>query len=122
MATRLKDIPVPFSVVFKDGTFLLLDIRELFEYENGQRTDRLAGYTYEVVDTFSFDKVNIKIKGQTKPLMMPEQLAKLREDGERIFVEFINGYDKLYNRNFNGQWTLEDSFSADDVRLVETVE
>lgn len=122
MATRLLKQPVPFHVIFKDEAFILIDIRELFEYEDNKKTDRLAGYKYEVVDTVSFDKITVKIKDQKNPLMPPERLAALRDNGERVIVEFINGFDRLYNRNFNGKWSVEDSFSADDVRLVDTAE
>ena len=120
MATKLLKIQVPLDVIYKDGLFLLIDIQRFFEYENGKKTERLAGYKYIVADTVDFDKIKIKIKGQTIPLIAPEELAERRKNGEKIFVEFIGGYDKLYNRNFNGQWTVEDSFSAEDVRLVDT--
>lgn len=122
MATILLKLLIPLEVIFKDGSFILINVREYFEYENGQKTDRPAGHKYEVVDPVSFDKITVKVPGQKEPLMPPEQLAELRENGERVVVEFINGRDKLYNRNFNGKWSVEDSFSADDVRLVETEE
>lgn len=110
------------EVIFKDGAFILIGIQKFFEYQDGKKTERLAGYKYEAVDTMSFDKITVKIKGQEEPLIAPEELEKRRESGEKFFVEFIGGYDKPYNRNANGQWTVEDSFSADDVRLVETEE
>lgn len=122
MSTKLLKSHIPLGIIFKDEVFMLMDIQKYFEYENGQKTDRLAGYKYEVVDTISFDKISVKVKGQSEPLMPPEQLAERRDNGERIFVEFINGYDKLYNRNFNGRWTVEDSFWADNIRLAETIE
>lgn len=122
MATKLLRTLIPMEVIFKNGTFIVTEIRKLYEYQDGKRTNKLAGYVYDAVDTDSFDKISVKIKGQTEPLMPPEKLAELRENGERITVEFINGYDKLYNRNSDGKWSVEDSFSAEDVRLAETVE
>ena len=118
MATRLLGTPVPFEVIFKDGTFLLISIHEDYEYENNQKTDRLAGYRYEVVDTETFDKIRVKVKGQTNPLMTQEHLAELRKSGEKVIVEFLNGVDKLYNRRNGQNWSVEDSFSADDILIV----
>ncbi len=117
--TKLINKGIPLYVLYKDGTFILLTISEYREYVNGKPTDKLAGYKYEVVDPVSFDKIVVKIKGQTTPLMPPEELTKLREDGERVLVEFTNAVDKLYIRRAGDSATVEDSFSAEDILLVE---
>ena len=64
----------------------------------------------------NFDHFRIKIKGQAVPLMSNEDLQKLREQGQKITVEFTDPTVLMY-------WsakTYEDSFSAKDVSLVET--
>ncbi len=116
--TLLRNKIIPMKCIFKEDAFLLLQITPLYEFENEKRTDKIIGYIYECVDTLDFEKVKIKIKGQDAPLMENEKLQELRENGEKIAVEFINGVDLIY-------WSpktksLEDSFSAEDVRLVET--
>lgn len=118
MASKLMGKEIPFVVVFKDGTFILIGIEEYFLFEDGTRTNKHAGYKYEVVDPLSFDKIKVKIEGQKKPLMTPEELAKLRDEGERVIVEFVNGVVKLYNRKVGNSWSIEDSFSAEDIALV----
>lgn len=119
MASKLLKTLIPFEVIFKDGRFLLVGIEPDFEYENNQRTEKIIGYKYEVVDTVDFDKIKVKIKGQKKPLMTSERLEELRENGEKIVVEFINGVDKLYIRRSGNMSSVEDSFSAEDIKLAE---
>lgn len=51
--------------------------------------------------------------------MTSERLGELRESGEKIVVEFINGVDKLYIRRNGNMSSVEDSFSAEDIKLVE---
>ena len=118
MASKAIGKEIPFAVIFKDETFILLSIEEYFIYEDGARTNKHAGFKYEVVDTVTFDKIKVKIEGQKEPLMKPEDLTKLRDGGEKVIVEFVNGIDKLYSRKDGNSWSVEDSFSADDILLV----
>lgn len=118
MASKIIGKEIPFSIIFKDEAFILINIEEYFLYKDGVRTNELAGFRYEVVDTVSFDKIKVKIEGQKKPLMSPDDLIKLRENGEKIIVEFLNGVDKLYSHKDGNSWSVEDSFSAEDILLV----
>lgn len=109
---------IPWEVILPVNEFILLRILEIPEYdENKQRTGNLLGYTYQVVNTFNFDKINVKIKGQTTALMPNEKLQELREAGKTITVEFVNPTVLLYYSEQTGRY--EDSFSADDIRLVK---
>lgn len=116
MASKVLGKKLELDCVYKDGVFQLLSIAELKDYIEGQKTDTTIGYVYEVVDLNDFDKLRIKIKGQKKPLIAIEELQKLRELREKVFVEFANATITPY---WNGK-SVEDSFSADDVGLVET--
>ena len=119
MATCLLRKEIPFTVIFKDGTFILLGVEEYFAYKDGTRTNERAGFMYTVVDPVTFDKLRVKVPNQEYPVMQPADLAELRENGEKIIVEFVNGVDTPYNRKVGNSWTVEDSFSAEDVLLVE---
>ena len=110
-----KDIPM--KALGFDPVLLLLFIRMIEEYgENGKKTGKILGYTYECVDTTNFDRFRIKIKGQTMPLMSNEDLQELREKGEKVAVEFTEPMVTLYWSSTTK--SLEDSFSAKDVSLV----
>lgn len=114
---------IPFEVIFKDGVFVLLWIEQEVEYVDGKRTNNIIGTKYEVVDTLGFEKIKVKIKGQLEPIISNEELQTMRDNGKKVAVEFINGVDTLYLKTVNKgtaseKQTVEDSFSADDVKLV----
>lgn len=108
---------IDFGVLFKRDIFIALQIEPMYEYADGKRTDKLEGYRYEVVDTTNFDRLRVKIKGQSAPLMTDEELQTLRESGQKVLVAFINGTVMPY-WNPNSK-TVEDSFSADGIQLLE---
>ena len=110
-----KDIPM--KALGFDPVLLLLFIRMIEEYgENGKKTGKILGYTYECVDTTNFDRFRIKIKGQTMPLMSNEDLQELREKGDKVAVEFVEPTVRLYWSSLSNGY--EESFSAKDVLLV----
>lgn len=117
--TILKNKPIPLPFVLIELLFLLLRIIPIEEFdENGKKTGRIIGYAYDCVDTMNFDHFRIKIKGQAVPLMSNEDLQKLREQGQKITVEFTDPTVLMYWSDKTK--TYEDSFSAKDVSLVET--
>lgn len=121
MGTILRGKSIPLTCVMMEMLFLLLKVSALEEYdENGKKTGKCLGYIYEVVDTMNFDKFKVKIKGQTVPLMKNEELQELREKGQKVAVEFVKPTVLLYWNNTTK--TYEDSFSAENVLLVETEE
>ena len=61
-----------------------------------------------------------KYIGENFPLskLSDEELQERREDGQKILVEFVNGTVMPYwNPNTK---SVEDSFSADGIQLLET--
>lgn len=60
---------------------LLVEVRPRFEYQNGQRTDTITGYSYiAVLPDRSFEKLSVRIDGP--------QLMQQPEDGDYVHVEF----------------------------------
>lgn len=107
---------IPLRYIEPELVFILLQISVIPEYDlNNKPTDNIVGYSYEVVNTDSFEKYKIKVLGK-KPLMSPEELQKKRDQGEKIAVEFENATVKMYwNRQMN---SYADTFSADGISLV----
>lgn len=105
--------------VLDNPDFILLAIAPDYAYVDGKKTDDVTGMKYTVVETNNFDKFTVKIKGQLKPLMTQEELEEHQQNGEQIYVRFINCVDKLYLKNNGNVQTLEDSFSADGIELVK---
>lgn len=118
MSTCLIGTSIPLEVKYPDGTYILLEVNSNSVFENGIRTDKIDGYKYLAVDTLFFDRINVKILGQKEPLISNEQLQEMRKTGQKVIVEFIDGVIKPYwSRDTR---SIEDSFSANDIRLVET--
>ncbi|WP_346691984.1 hypothetical protein [Coprobacter fastidiosus] len=116
MSTRLAYKDIPLAVIEPELVFVLLRIKEVQEYDpNSKPTGNIVGYSYEVVNSDSFEKCKIKILGK-KPLMAPEELQERREKGEKIYVEFENATIKAYwNKNSH---SYEDTYAADGILLV----
>lgn len=114
--SRLAYQEIPMRFIEPELIYMLLRINEIPEYDlNNKPTDNIVGYSYEVVNTDSFEKYKIKVLGK-KPLMSPEELQKRRDQGEKIAVEFENATVKMYwNKQMN---SYADTFSADGISLV----
>lgn len=98
-----------------DIVMMLIGIRPVPIYKDGERTDEVGSYIYDCVDLFSFDRISIKVEG-SNPLIDPEDLLERREAGEKIFVEVIGGtVTAYYSERLN---SIEDSFKARELRIV----
>ncbi len=102
-----------------DIVMMLIGIRPVPIYKDGERTDEIGAYIYDCVDLFSFERIAIKIE-ERKPLLDPEDLLERREAGEKIFVEIIGGtVTAYYNERLN---SIEDSFKAQALKIVTNYE
>lgn len=102
-----------------DVVMMLIGIRPVPIYKDGERTDEICAYMYDCVDLFSFDRISIKVE-ETNPLLDPEDLLERREAGEKIFVEIIDGtVTAYYNERLN---SIEDSFKAQALKIVTNYE
>lgn len=98
-----------------DIVMMLIGIRPVPIYKDGERTDEIGAYIYDCVDLFSFDRIAIKVE-ETKPLIDPEELLERRENREKIFVEIIGGTVTAYYAERTN--SIEDSFKAKSVKIV----
>ena len=102
-----------------DIVMMLIGIRPVPIYKDGERTDEIGAYIYDCVDLFSFDRIAIKVE-ETKPLIDPEELLERRENREKIFVEIIGGTVTAYYAERTN--SIEDSFKAKSVKIVSGYE
>lgn len=108
-------LPIENSSRVHDTTMMLVQIRPVWIYNDGERTDEVGSYIYDCVDLFSFDRIAIKVE-ETKPLIDPEELLERRENREKIFVEIIGGTVTAYYAERTN--SIEDSFKAKSVKIV----
>lgn len=112
-------LPIENSSRIHDIVMMLIGIRPVPIYKDGERTDEIGAYIYDCVDLFSFNRIAIKIE-EKKPLLAPEELMERREAGEKIFVEIIGGtVTAYYNERLN---SIEDSFKAQALKIVTNYE
>jgi hypothetical protein len=109
---RFELLEIPFEVVTKYAPVWLLTIAPWMKYESGKRTDIQQGFMYTVVDTATFEKYVIKIKGTT-PLLTDDQLASAKE---RIAVKFEEAICKPY-KNASGNYEL--SITAKGISIAK---
>lgn len=105
----IKDLP--FTALFKNGIFVLVDVAPLFEYVNNQKTDNITGTKYTVVEMSNFDKFSVKVP-TTTPKISKDFLENAKE---RIYVRFIDGLATPYVNGRSVAWT----FSAKEVEIVK---
>lgn len=116
--TKLKGKEIPMNVLEKEAVYVLLDVSPVYEYDlENKRTDRILGWNYSVANTDSFEKYRIKVLG-SKPIVTASVLKTKIDNGIKTFVEFENAVVKLYWSN--SKKSLEDSFKADNISVVET--
>lgn len=114
----LTNRAIPLQAVFPEDVYILMGVKILYEYDSeNKKTDIVSGYAYDVVNTATFDKITVKIPKKAA-IIEPEELQKKRESGERVFVEFVNAFVKQYFSNYSNGFC--DTFSADDIKLVES--
>ena len=109
---------IPLVVFLGELVFILLNIVPVYEYDTeNNKTDKVIGFSYIVVNTETFDKYSVKVLG-SKPLLKSDELATRRENGEKVFVEFDNATVRVYWSSFKKSYA--DSFKADGISIVET--
>lgn len=116
MSSILLNKALQLVAIFSEPVYILRSISQVFDYESGQKTDKVIGFKYEVVNTGNYEKISVKVE-QKKPLISIEKLEELIEADEKIFIEFENAKCKQYYSQRTN--TVEDTFTADDIMLVK---
>lgn len=96
-------------------TYFLNEIAVRYIYEDGKRTDEVAGYVYTVTNTESFDQINVLVEGTT-PLMPIEKFNALRAENEKVFVRFENAVVRPYYSET--MKSIQDSIKATGIEQV----
>lgn len=108
---------IPMVDVYPTDHKILLDSAPIREYADGKVTDTVIGQSYTCVDPMNYEHIVIKVKGQTEPLLGHDEIIRRRESGEKLYVTFDNAVVTPYIDTHSN--ILRDSFSADDVHLVD---
>lgn len=116
--TKVLNKLIPFNLIFADGLFLALNIKDTNGYDkDGNPTGEIVGKTITCVDLVNFEQIKVKVP-KTNIEISNEELLEARENSKRIFIEFDNAFVKPYWNSTNK--SVEDSFIADDFHIVES--
>lgn len=66
------------------GGFVLKKVTKKYEYKGGEKTNKVLGYDYTVVDVSTYDVLTVRVPGLT-PLIDP---AELEKSGKFPLVKF----------------------------------
>ena len=101
----------------KPPRYILKGTAVSYIYENGEKTDKIEGISYKVVESRDYNKLSIKVKGQKEPIMSNELIETFKEEDKPIYVEFDELTVMAYiNRNINA---ICDSYTASGIRVIE---
>ena len=117
MASLIVKAIIALLSVQPEPVYVAKEIRTRKKFENNVRTDETIGFVYVAVNTGTYDTVSVFVE-QKKPIMSPEKLMELNEQGEHVFIEFDNAVLKPYYSERTK--SIEDSIKADAVHIVET--
>lgn len=99
-----------------DNEYAVLNVAERYSYEEGKRTDIIAGYIYEAANLKTYEIVSVFVK-QSKPLISQQQLDELRMAKKKVLIAFENTIVKpYYNERLH---TIVDSIKADSVSFCK---
>ena len=95
-------LPIENSSRIHDIVMMLIGIRPVPIYKDGERTDEIGAYIYDCVDLFSFNRIAIKIE-EKKPTACPGRADGTPRSWRKNFcVEIIGGtVTAYYNERLN---------------------
>lgn len=94
----------------ENSGLIAVGIKETYEYNGSQRTNRIVGYSVEVVDTMNrFEKTSVKVGVTEKPF-------EVDNNDEYLNVFFVNLKGKAY-MDYNSH-SVKFSLTADRVQVL----
>ncbi|MDH8678655.1 hypothetical protein QE109_10880 [Fusibacter bizertensis] len=89
---KLNQIHITENMITQNGKIILIGIREIVEYVEGQRTDKTIGYAYNCVATGNkYAQFIVKVN-QKKPVISNEELENLGGQVEVLFTDFVGKF------------------------------
>ena len=87
---RIQDVIIdPRSL---GGKFWLTEVSPVHAYQNGQRTDTISGYRYNIaLPEKGLEKVGVKIEGVQQMAAPESGFVEVKFEGLELYVYFSNG-------------------------------
>jgi hypothetical protein len=87
------------------GDLFYIGCDQVFEWENGKRTDKVGGYRYKLASSVFGEQVEVKVDGPKREFQMMQKV-ELERASVRGFVK-------------KGSSFVEYAFSADDIKVAD---
>ena len=85
---KLNQITITESMITQNGKIILINIREIKEYVNGKRTDKVTGYAYEcIAPDNKYSQFVVKINSK-RPVITNDELENLGGSVEVTLTDF----------------------------------
>lgn len=114
MATILHNIRL--ARLFDKELWAVKSVWPRYEYNGKERTDKVTGWVYTVINMTTLDIVKVYVEG-AGPVVTAAQVAEANGQGERIYLELVNATISPYVDGRTGE--IEDSIKAEAVKVVE---
>lgn len=89
---KLNQIHITENMITQSGKIILIGIREIMDYVEGKRTDKVIGYSYEcIAPSNKYAQFNVKVT-QKKPVISNDELENLGGSVEVIFTDFAGKF------------------------------
>lgn len=73
MLVKTDRLSISLEDILPSNRFILREVNPVFIYENKQRTDKIWGYKYKLVDTQVFEIFEVKVESKT-PLVTQQTI------------------------------------------------
>ncbi len=101
---RISDLKITKEQFTNVGPIILVDVREVFAYKDGERTDHLQGFKYHVIaPKRKYDSAYVRVDGLT-PIITNEELE---ESDTPVIVDFEGFEGRFYKYNNDYAFTAK---------------
>ena len=114
MKQNIVNCQIPLEAILPCRDFYLKNISKIFEYVDRNKTDKVIGYCYTVINVGNLEECKVKVKSLI-PLISEKELDAAEN---YVRVHFIGAKVRYYVLNNR----LGASITADDVELIDDEE
>lgn len=115
MLVPVSEFQKKLSDFVENENFALLNVSPVFEYLNGERTERVIGYKYKVADPDLFLNFDVKVLGKDA-IIEQKEIDILSKNNDRLYVCFVNAILRPFSISYG---KVNCTIVADNVKFVE---
>lgn len=88
---KLTDIIVAMETI--GNVYMLVDIKTVYKYENGKRTEEVEGYTYIIaLPQKAYERIEVKILGKKMIELVDNEYPEVEFAGLELYIVWQGDY------------------------------